>query len=372
MNEPTLEQMMQDMANGRKESFYVSLVIFTVIAVVCLVPIFILMWSRLAPALRGSRVLKLLAVVVIILYIGAVCFRYYAYRHRGVNEMPWQVGIYQAYYECSKCGSLHGGIYGKGPTRHKITDTRCVHDWQAIHKEDFDTKCPKLPGLIKIEPTVGIGILQVSLNRDIPIYRDTDSAEAFDTLRFPVVKSGEDKGKFLIASGRELGIDYFPGHSDKEAEQHVKMGLVGLGPHLSFPVVEERDGMYRVILNDRWDTAVIRREDDRELYLRAAHWEWDHGNGTGQPSWFLYETWETHLKRMEYVSADPAYGELRDAPGGERIKRTGSVQGRVAEMDGQWIRIEENPDDREDRPGLWVRWTDGVELFITPVAATYE
>lgn len=52
MNGPSLEQMMCYMAQGRKEAFYVSIVIYTILAAICLAPLCILMWSRFADAER--------------------------------------------------------------------------------------------------------------------------------------------------------------------------------------------------------------------------------------------------------------------------------------------------------------------------------
>ena len=44
-----------------------------------------------------------------------------------------------AYHECGKCGSLDGGLYGKGPTEHFRTDPGrwCVHDWRPIGRGEF-------------------------------------------------------------------------------------------------------------------------------------------------------------------------------------------------------------------------------------------
>lgn len=47
--------------------------------------------------------------------------------------------IAQEYYHCKHCGSLDGGIYGKGPTRHFRTEQgkTCTHDWQLISRDEF-------------------------------------------------------------------------------------------------------------------------------------------------------------------------------------------------------------------------------------------
>jgi len=47
--------------------------------------------------------------------------------------------IEMGFFSCPKCGSLSGGIFGKGPTRHYRSDaaSRCVHDWLSITKSEF-------------------------------------------------------------------------------------------------------------------------------------------------------------------------------------------------------------------------------------------
>jgi len=43
------------------------------------------------------------------------------------------------FFTCPKCGSLSGGIFGKGPTRHYRSDTaaRCIHGWRSVAKPEF-------------------------------------------------------------------------------------------------------------------------------------------------------------------------------------------------------------------------------------------
>jgi hypothetical protein len=47
--------------------------------------------------------------------------------------------ITKKYHVCDKCGSLDGGIYGKGPTDQYRTEQgkMCVHAWRGITREDF-------------------------------------------------------------------------------------------------------------------------------------------------------------------------------------------------------------------------------------------
>lgn len=55
------------------------------------------------------------------------------------DRLPKTEMIEMGFFTCPKCGSLSGGIFGKGPTRHYRSDTakRCVHAWQTVTKPEF-------------------------------------------------------------------------------------------------------------------------------------------------------------------------------------------------------------------------------------------
>jgi hypothetical protein len=50
--------------------------------------------------------------------------------------------IAEEYYICEKCGSLHGGIYGKGPLASFETKeaAACWHRWHQVSKAEFQKK----------------------------------------------------------------------------------------------------------------------------------------------------------------------------------------------------------------------------------------
>ena len=56
------------------------------------------------------------------------------------NQPPKTMMIEQAFFACSKCGSLDGGVYGKGPVKSFWTKaaSHCIHDWQPISKGEFE------------------------------------------------------------------------------------------------------------------------------------------------------------------------------------------------------------------------------------------
>ena len=147
MENESLEQMMYWMEQGRKESFYIALGIFTFWLVIALLALLVVHW--IAASRTVSLMLAIIAGVIFINYLGQVHTRWQRYKHKSVNESPWNGGIYAASYECSKCRSLHGGIYGKGPTQVHITDKQCIHDWQAVYWEDFLKKFIELTKTIE-------------------------------------------------------------------------------------------------------------------------------------------------------------------------------------------------------------------------------
>lgn len=135
MNEPTLEEMMQYMMQSRREAFYLILIIHALFLAVALLVLW-LIHRYLFP----SVLIKVLMGVALFVYISDSIPRWRVYKYGHKNQNVWHGGIYVGYYECTKCKSLHGGIFGKGPTHKRITDTQCVHDWQAIHSNDFYQK----------------------------------------------------------------------------------------------------------------------------------------------------------------------------------------------------------------------------------------
>lgn len=55
------------------------------------------------------------------------------------DQPPETKMIDMGFFSCAKCGSLSGGIFGKGPTRHYRSThaSRCRHEWQSVAKPEF-------------------------------------------------------------------------------------------------------------------------------------------------------------------------------------------------------------------------------------------
>jgi hypothetical protein len=62
----------------------------------------------------------------------------------GVDRPPhaFMPPIAEEYHACLKCGSLHGGIYGKGPLASFKSEgaNACRHRWNRINKEEFQKR----------------------------------------------------------------------------------------------------------------------------------------------------------------------------------------------------------------------------------------
>lgn len=69
----------------------------------------------------------------------------------GKNQPVYSIlpPIAEEFYECSKCGSYDGGIYGKGPLKHYRTPQAedCRHDWIQISRGDFATRVSRYFGV---------------------------------------------------------------------------------------------------------------------------------------------------------------------------------------------------------------------------------
>jgi hypothetical protein len=77
---------------------------------------------------------RLIFVLTLALFLGGGCVSRY-------DQPPKTKMIEQAFFSCSKCGSLCGGVFGKGPSKsfQAATASHCVHDWQPVSYAEFKT-----------------------------------------------------------------------------------------------------------------------------------------------------------------------------------------------------------------------------------------
>lgn len=134
MTEPSMDEMMLYLINGKKSALLISLIIYSIIFGGIL--IISLIVKKYFLQFQFSNIFKILLVI----YLIVISHKIYNYKYGIKNQMPYYGGIYVAYYECVKCKSLCGGIFGKGPTQKSIMDKECIHDWNALTKDRFDEK----------------------------------------------------------------------------------------------------------------------------------------------------------------------------------------------------------------------------------------
>lgn len=228
-----------------------------------------------------------------------------------------------------------------------------------------------------VSPTIGIGRLQISLNDSIPLYRTADDIRAFDTLTFAKFADGVNKGKFTMATTANLNIvpySFHPGSSYDEAVANVKAGLAYVHPTLVFKVTKLVNGGFEIVLNERsFETCVIKKDKEHTLYTNGKpYWSLNHSSEVLAPAWFLYESWANYLKRLAAIKATNP--KLYDSPGGKLVlSPRGELSFQVVHAIEQWLKIRLTGEQMKDgvRDEVWIRWTDGRNLLITPVEEIY-
>lgn len=224
--------------------------------------------------------------------------------------------------------------------------------------------------LSSIAPGIGIGRLQVSMNKDIPLFRDENSKRPFDKIIFEVVATGEDKGKFLFHT--EKGFDvkpfsYSPGNSKSEGDHNICMGLSYIAPHMAFRLVEETESAYRVVINEEtFETAYVLKDPARIIYSKGMpYWTSSHPSTPRDGWWFLCESWEVFLKRM--IKVDVRDQVLYDSIDGRKLDYTVYAV-HVIELRGNWAKAKNHVNPGID---IWFKWTDGIHLLVRPVEEVY-
>lgn len=226
----------------------------------------------------------------------------------------------------------------------------------------------------------GLGLLTVNTQYPIPLYKSEADDLPFDTLKFERSKTG----KILFVSGVELRAYLMSeGDSYKEGEDHVRMGLVHFGPELKFSVVDTGESFFRVISNQMSMEEFVIKKVPEAVYYSEERMLSDNScsNCPGSkynPKWYVFETWERYLKRVEYITKDSLV--IYDAPGGKVLfehKDQTFLPFGVTEVKGEWIKVkkgfgrESNFDTGKDYDG-WIKWREGENLLIDITERTYE
>ena len=227
-----------------------------------------------------------------------------------------------------------------------------------------------------VEPTIGVGRLQISLNDSIPIYKSADDIRAVDTLIFSRIADGADRGKFTMSTKSKLNITPYafqPGDSYNEAAANVEAGLAYHHPVLVFRVVSLVKNGFEIVLNEKtFETCIIKKDKNHTLYTNGTpYWTLNHSSDTSARAWFLYESWAGYLKRLTAVSVDNPM--IYDNPDGALILTPeGNISFQVVYTIEQWLKVRLTGEQKDGvRDEVWVRWTDGRNLLVTPIEEVY-
>ncbi|TKC06096.1 hypothetical protein [Pedobacter frigoris] len=227
---------------------------------------------------------------------------------------------------------------------------------------------------------IGLGLLTVNTQYPIPLYKNEADELPFDTLKFETSKSG----KTLFISGVELRPYIMSeGDSDEEGEEHLKMGLVRFGPELKFAVVDTDENFFRVISNqESREEFVIKKEPGAVYYSEESMLsENSCSNCPGSkynPRWYVFETWERYLKRVEFITRDSLV--IYDVPDGKAVfehKDQTFLPFGVTEVKGDWIKVKKGFGRESNFPADgnydgWIKWREGTTLLIDITEKTYE
>jgi len=227
---------------------------------------------------------------------------------------------------------------------------------------------------------VGFGLLTVNTRFPIPLYRNQADKLPFDTLKFETSKSG----KTVFVSGLRLKPYVMSeGDSDKEGEEHLKMGLVRFGPELKFCVVDTGKSYFRVVSNQSSKEEFVIKKDPLAVYYSQEKMLSDNNcsNCPGSkynPRWYIFETWDRYLKRVEFITKDSLV--MYDRPEGKAIfenKEQTFLPFAVTEVKGDWIKVKkgfgrESNFSADRTYDGWIKWRKGTTLLIDITERTYE
>lgn len=223
---------------------------------------------------------------------------------------------------------------------------------------------------------IGIGILEANTNFDISLFKNPTDTTPEAILHIKQMKNGQ------VSYESPIKLDpyeIFEGESEKEAEELLNSGLVAIGPLLKFIVTEETATYFKVIVDEAKGTEyyIIKRakaiyhttRKDFEASFKIAPFNGD---------WYVYETWERYLKRVEFIELKTL--EIYDQPNGKIIFCSDTYDFypfQVKSMKGEWIELIKDPlREFNFEKGVnyegWYQWKKGNEWRIQIVEFTIE
>jgi hypothetical protein len=225
----------------------------------------------------------------------------------------------------------------------------------SCNKEPRTSETPKLQK--ETENTVGIGVLNISIGKEVTFYKDSSSNKPFDVLSFNKKRDGSYKFDSDYLESKMQAYRQFEGNTDKENEQMIRSGLGNIGPQLVFKVLDTTTNGYTILINEKtFETAFIKKEGPK------------------------FESWKEYLTRVEFITIEKP--DLYNAPNGTIIPKSPLYPlnyYKVLDVKGEWAQItsrnEYNPTKsikEANYTTAWIKWHDNQKLLIDITEYTLE
>ena len=239
----------------------------------------------------------------------------------------------------------------------------CVGQSNNLNVLKNDTK------LIKMPVIVGLGFLHPSFNSPLPLYRNENDSIPIDTLSF---KRDEDGVWHYNTKNMKPFEPYqiYGGDSPERAERKINRGLARTGPKLVFRVLDANDSFYQIVVNENsFETVVIRKNPNYGIFSEP---KWEVVRNRTNADYFIYETWEHYLLRVEYVYFDVDYTAYDKPEGNIIFEKTDRnfTPYQVTEIRDNWIKVKiprhylfSRFEGMENWEG-WVKWRNDEEILI--------
>ncbi|MEL1244473.1 hypothetical protein AAEO56_09390 [Flavobacterium sp. DGU11] len=229
--------------------------------------------------------------------------------------------------------------------------------------------CKKEPHLKKeTQNTIGIGLLHISIDKDVAFYIDENAKTPFDILSFSKTKTNASYHfKSDCLESHMKAYRQYNGDVDKSAES--------TGPSLIFKVLNTTAIGFTILLNeDTGETAYIKKEGRK--YFNSFY-----GPGKAYPQkdgykkmppLLVFESWKDYLTRLDYIFV-AEYLELYNAPNGSVVHREklgrSHISFKITDVKGQWAKLGHIKGYSIARhPGVdyyqWIKWHDNNNLLI--------
>lgn len=171
--------------------------------------------------------------------------------------------------------------------------------------------CKNFAELKQSQEIVGIGIIYLDPKNPIKLYKNENGLNPFDSIYFTKNKILK-KGSYTIGKNSISKFfnpyNVYLGDSNKEAEKNMNKGLIKFEPQIAFKVLEHKNNMYKILLNDVTKEYCFINMKERINLIDAAYLIEQNFDPNFVPdsvnNWFIYESWTQHMRNSIILNTD--------------------------------------------------------------------